>query len=97
MCDIIRSQFDHSHPDSSDVYMRYLGRYATFHALHRIALIVDQAQARGWHSQARAVRYDDVGLHPDTGIRMCDRATDLALLDPLTEPLLPLMQSLKAA
>ena len=91
MCDTVQRHLDPDHPDSPDAYMTYLSRYATIHAFQRLNLIISEVGKRGWRRKERVLHYDDVGIHPDLGLRQCQRAAALADRDPLTRPLVRLI------
>ncbi len=51
--------------EEQTAYLEYLATYVTFHAAHRIGLILREAAARGWQPKTRVRELDDAGVHPD--------------------------------
>ncbi len=96
MFGIVRDRYDRTQGQAIDEYLAYLSVFATFHALQRVLLIIQQVRKRGWRSRARILARDDVGLHPEIGQNICTIAADLADMQALTRPLMPLIDSVRA-
>ncbi|MFK5998760.1 MAG: phosphotransferase [Rhodobacterales bacterium] len=96
MIDIIADRY----PDqdrSWQSYKAYLEVYTCLHAVQRLLLIIDSARKRGWISEARALRTDDVGINPKLGMRLCASMIPLAARNTLTRPMVKLFDATKRA
>jgi hypothetical protein len=67
-----------------DDYLDYLAVYTVFHALQRLILILDEANARGWLPRRRVLERDDVGVNPLMARNLCQVAACFAARAPLT-------------
>ena len=92
MLDIVRDAFDPDTPGTRDDWLEYLSVYTVFHALQRLQLMQSEVAKRGWKSKRKVVARDDVGLHPDFAVQLCNVAVFFADRSPLTAPLIPIFE-----
>jgi len=92
MFDMVRDAFDPDTPGTRDDWLKYLSVYTVFHALQRLQLMQSEVAKRGWKSKRKVVARDDVGLHPDFAVQLCNVAMFFADRSPLTAPLIPMFQ-----
>ncbi|GAB4272758.1 MAG: hypothetical protein Kow0013_26380 [Pararhodobacter sp.] len=76
-----------------DDYLDYLAVYTVFHALQRLILIIDEANARGWLPRRRVLERDDVGVNPMMARNLCRVARDFANRAPITAMLAPALDA----
>lgn len=81
------SLFARSCPHDPDPLMPLLRRFSTMQIVQRISLIESQQRKHGWNREDRARRYDRIGTAPELLHRLRDHGIEMALADPLTEPL----------
>lgn len=92
MFDMVRDAYDPDTPGTRDDWLDYLSVYTVFHALQRLRLMQSEVAKRGWKSKRKVVARDDVGLHPDFAIQLCNVAMFFADRSALTAPLLPMFE-----
>jgi hypothetical protein len=97
MIDIIADRYTPEQDRSWQSYKAYLEVYTCLHAVLRVLLIIDSAHRRGWISEARALRTDDVGINPKLGIGLCTGMIPLAERNRLTMPMVKLFEAAKQA
>lgn len=92
MFDMVRDAYDPDTPGSREDWLDYLSLYTVFHALQRLQLMQSEVAKRGWKSKRKVVARDDVGLHPDFALQLCQVAMFFADRSRLTAPLLPMFE-----
>lgn len=92
MFDMVRDAYDTDTPGARDDWLNYLSVYTVFHALQRLQLMQSEVAKRGWKSKRKVVARDDVGLHPDFALQLCNVAMFFADRSALTAPLLPMFE-----
>jgi len=97
MIDIIADRYTSDQDRCWQSYKAYLEVYACLHAVQRVLLIIDSAHRRGWISEARALRTDDVGINPKLGIGLCTGMIPLAERNTLIVPMVKLFEAAKQA
>jgi hypothetical protein len=90
MFDMVRDAYDPDTPGTRDEWLDYLSLYTVFHALQRLQLMQTEVARRGWKSKRKVVARDDVGLHPDFALQLCNVAMFFADRSRLTAPLVPM-------
>ncbi|MCC1480864.1 hypothetical protein [Roseibaca sp. Y0-43] len=90
MFDMVRDAYDPDTPGTRDAWLDYLSLYTVFHALQRLQLMQSEVARRGWKSKRKVVARDDVGLHPDFALQLCNVAMFFADRSRLTAPLVPM-------
>lgn len=93
MMKIIEDRFDGNYGRSWQEYKSYLEVYGALHSIKRIVLIVNSAQRKGWVTPQKALHYDDVGVNPKLGLRLCEVGQYLADQNKITEPVGKLLNS----
>ncbi|PJJ83015.1 hypothetical protein CLV77_2794 [Brevirhabdus pacifica] len=79
--------FARSCPQDPDPLMPLLRRFSTLQMVQRVGLIESQQRRHGWNREDRARRYDRIGTAPELLHRLREHGIEMALMDPLTEPL----------
>lgn len=92
MFEMVRDAYDPDTPHKRDEWLDQLSLYTVFHALQRLQLMQSEVAKRGWKSKRKVVARDDVGLHPDFAIQLCNVAMYFAERSRLTAPLLPMFE-----
>lgn len=71
-------------PGGRAAYLNYLAVFTALHSLQRLALILDEAEDRGWLTVRRILERDDVGVHPAMAAHLCRVGGEAAMHSPLT-------------
>lgn len=93
MLDMVRDAFDPDIAQDRTAWLEYLSVYTVFHALQRLQLLQSEVAKRGWKSKRKVIARDDVGLHPEFAIQLCNVAMYFADRSRLTAPLLPMFEA----
>lgn len=95
MMRIIEDRFDGNYGRSWAEYKQYLEVYGALHSIKRIILIIRGAHRKGWVSAERALHYDDVGVNPTLGLRLCDVGIYLGQQNAISMPIARLLEAAK--
>lgn len=96
MLSMVCDAYDPDIAEDRDDWLEYLSIYIVFHALQRLQLMQSEVAKRGWKSKRKVIARDDVGLHPEFAIQLCNVAMFFAERSRLTAPLLPMFEAVSA-
>jgi len=91
MIDLVSARLTPEVTRAPQDYLRYLEEFTTLQAIRRIRLIFSEAKRRGWSDRATILKLDHVGTNPHMGERLAVNAAAVALRNPSTAPLSPVL------